>query len=526
MALGLTTSCTTFDDETVMDYGQGPKVNLALVSKSDSAFTFSITPDEGTAYYAFVIDRSATVDSTVSASDLLAGNYGGYTLNTEKDPTFSMPVSVSPNTSYVVYAVGNNDKGVLGQVEMIQVTTTDGVAPFIKAADNTGNQIAVTFDNSIARGTGAFSAFLLKEWDLENPVAIAADSINCEVSAGTATFTFNGIPAGAYVFLNWEKGAFVDAAGNEVAAFNGSNLDLETGEFNGLWYHQDNEAWSIAVSDFIPETGSLISDAASFVATVKFDKNIYVIEDDLANGDIKLTYTSSARTVTYNLPVEQLTVADSSFSFTLPYAGEPNDVVTVSIAEGKFYDVYGNANAAFADSKLSWTVFAPTVDMVLGNFDFLYYSAYDEEPQVYAGDTIVTIIATEEENGVLVKDLYMAGSEFKGRYDLAKGKLYIEPYDVLGLYTNSQGTTYGLVLYSLSYADEIECTINADGTITTTDMGVVAYDETFENALFWWDKFSIAAFSPVQAEASAKAAPKAAKARAPKAARIPNKVVR
>ena len=230
--------------------------------------------------------------------------------------------------------------------------------------------------------------------------------------------------------------------------------------------------------------------------------------------------------MTYNLPVEQLTVADSSFSFTLPYAGEPNDVVTVSIAEGKFYDVYGNANAAFADSKLSWTVFAPTVDMVLGNFDFLYYSAYDEEPQVYAGDTIVTIIATEEENGVLVKDLYMAGSEFKGRYDLAKGKLYIEPYDVLGLYTNSEGTTYGLVLYSISYADEIECTINADGTITTTDMGVVAYDETFENALFWWDKFSIAAFSPVQAEASAKAAPKAAKARAPKAARIPNKVVR
>ena len=524
MALGLTTSCTTFDDETVMDYGQGPKVNLALVSKSDSAFTFSITPDEGTAYYAFVIDRSATVDSTVSASDLLAGNYGGYTLNTEKYPTFSMPVSVSPNTSYVVYAVGNNDKGVLGQVEMIQVTTTDGVAPFIKAADNTGNQIAVTFDNSIARGTGAFSAFLLKEWDLENPVAIAADSINCEVSAGTATFTFNGIHAGAFVFLNWEKGAFVDAAGNEVAAFNSSNLDLDSGEFNGLWYRQDNEAWSIAVSDFIPETGSLISDAASFVATVKFDHDIYVIEDDLADGDIKLTYTSAARTVTYNLPVEQLTVADSSFSFTLPYAGEPNDVVTVSIAEGKFYDVYGNANAAFADSKLSWMVFAPTLDMVLGNFDFLYYSAYDDEPQVYAGDTIVTIIATEEENGVLVKDLYMAGSEFKGRYDLAKGKLYIEPYDVLGLYTNSKGTTYGLVLYSLSYADEIECTINADGTITTTDMGVVAYDETFENALGWWDKFSNAAFYPYEAPAAAKATVKAA--RAPKAARIPNKVVR
>ena len=526
MALGLTTSCTTFDDETVMDYGQGPKVNLALVSKSDSAFTFSITPDEGTAYYAFVIDQSAEVDSTVSASDLLAGNYGGYTLNIKKYPTYSMPVSVSPNTSYVVYAVGNNDKGVLGQVEMIQVTTTDGVAPFIKAADNTGNQIAVTFDNSIARGAGAFSAFMLKEWDLENPVAIAAEDINCEVSAGTATFTFNNIPAGAFVFLNWEKGAFVDAAGNETAAFNSSNLDLETGEFNGLWYHQDNEAWSVAVSDFIPETGSLITDAATFVATVKFDHDIYVIEDDLADGDIKLTYTSEARTVTYNLPVAQLTVADSSFSFTLPYEGEPNDVVTVSIAEGKFYDVYGNTNAAFADSKLSWKIFAPTLDMVLGNFNFLYMSAYDEEPQVYAGDTIVTIIATEEENGVLVKDLYMAGSEFKGRYDLAKGKLYIEPYDVLGLYTNSQGTTYGLVLYSLSYADEIECTINADGTITTTDMGVVAYDETFENALGWWDKFSIAAFSPVQAEASAKAAPVAAKARAPKAARIPNRVVR
>ena len=61
-----------------------------------------------------------------------------------------------------------------------------------------------------------------------------------------------------------------------------------------------------------------------------------------------------------------------------------------------------------------------------------------------------------------------------------------------------------MITYSISGKDAIEFTINPDGTLTSTDFGVVACDENYESALGWWDKCSIAKFTPANAAGAAK----------------------
>ncbi|MGM9734045.1 MAG: hypothetical protein ACI3YT_08000, partial [Prevotella sp.] len=133
---------------------------------------------------------------------------------------------------------------------------------------------------------------------------------------------------------------------------------------------------------------------------------------------------------------------------------------------------------------------------------------YDEQPQWYDGGT-VTIEEDPEaevENGIIIKNLYLEGSEIPGEYDLKSGKVYVYAYYELGLYTNSKGTTYGMITYSISGQDAIEFTINPDGTLTSTDFGVVACDETYSEVLGWWEKCSIAKFTPAAAAGAAKRA--------------------
>ena len=55
---------------------------------------------------------------------------------------------------------------------------------------------------------------------------------------------------------------------------------------------------------------------------------------------------------------------------------------------------------------------------------------------------------------------------------------------------------YGLITYSLTSQEEIAFTVNADGTIVSTDFGVVACDENFTSAIGWWEKASTATLTP------------------------------
>lgn len=542
------TGCTTWDDPTTENYGDGPSVNITVTETTDSTFTFTITPGAGTLYYSYVVDEADEAEA-LDGSTLLKGGYASVSqqiLNTNSAATFTYNMRKAdntplcePNTTYQIYAVAATDKGVLGEIAVISVTTTDSNAP--KPADLSTDAAAksatITFDQALVRGEGKVTGAYYKEFDFSNPVALTEDDITVEISGNKATFTAAEVPAGAHLIFSWEAGAFTDATGNKCGAF--TTIVDETSEtvedmFVGVYLHVANKNWTIADANVTPATGVSIGDWKEFEPVITLPIDVYTIEDDIKVGDIAVTYTNDNQTVTYNLKADQWAAEGKEISFKLPVEPAVGDIITFKVAEGVVYDVYGNVNDAYTSEKIVWKYvgFIATKDMVLGTFNFVYQSAYDETPTDYDGG-IITIAEdpenTELENALVIKDLFLEGSEIPGYYDLDKGIVYVAAWEELG----TSMTQYGeLGLISINWndtnSDWIPFTINKDGSLTSDSFGVYAFDAAFENGMGWWEKATVATFTPAKSAAARKGAAKtsATAKKTVKKVRLPNKRLR
>lgn len=530
VVLGLA-SCNSWDDEHSQNYGDGPAVTIDLTTTADSTFTFTVNPGEGTNYYTYTVVEGTEAEE-VDASLLLKNTIGGIAGGIKK---YSDAPSVTenmrnaknvplcyPNTSYVIYAVAANDKGVIGKVASQVVKTSDGEAPVVADIASTDSLASVRFSENVSLGEGSITAKYYLEWD-ENFAAnnIPDEDLATTIKGNVVKFAVKNVPAGAYVFVSWTEGAFVDSKGNNCPAMN-SDLNMSTGAFEGVYMHLANVAWDITPENFGPEAGSLISDYTTWQGTITFENNVYRNDYTVQAGDIFVTYTNSKKSTTINLDASDWEVKGNVVTFRLPEAAGAGDIITVGVKADVLFDVCGNGNNEFVSTAKNvwWKYFAATKDMVIGNFAFNYVSAYDEQPQWYDGGTVTIEEDPEAEvaNGIIIKNLYLEGSEIPGEYDLKSGKVFVYAYNELGLVAGSE-STYGLITYSISGQDAIEFTINPDGTLTSTDFGVVACDENYSSALGWWEKCKIAKFTPAAAAGAAKRA-KAISAKSVKKANV------
>ena len=95
--------------------------------------------------------------------------------------------------------------------------------------------------------------------------------------------------------------------------------------------------------------------------------------------------------------------------------------------------------------------------------------------------------------------MLIEGSVLKGVYDLSTAKLYIPDSQVLGIYTNSKGTNYGLKFATADGSDAAAFTINADGTLTGESLwGFYAFDETFSTEVGWFEVAKASQLVPVK----------------------------
>ena len=530
MSVLVLTSCTTWDDPVTENYGDGPTISIDLqaVAPTDSAFTVTLTPAAGATYYAYIIDANDEAED-VDASTLLKGGYGNAVVKTAESPTLTLPITTAmPNTTYQVYAVACNDKGIVGPVANSSIKTSDAGAPYpVDAdADADAKSFTVEFSEAIDRGNGKIIVTCYQEWDITNPIIVPEDELEITIDGDVLTVVAPNTPAGAFLTLSWEAGAVVDGYGNKCSAFK-SYLNMNTGKFVGLSVRNTLAPFEVNDTNIVsPENESLITSVEEFDGKIEMPFNIFRNEifDESGKvtgvkGNVMVVYINDKKTTYHNLNPDQWSVRGKTLYFSLPVKPEAGDVIKVALAEGTIFDVCGNPNEEFMADEVSWLFFAPTLDMILGSFDVSYYSAYDEEPKLYGGGTVTITQDPDVENGLIFTNLLDEGNQFKATYDLGAGKIYLEPYDVVGMVTSSSGATYGLVLYCLDYADYMEFTINADGTITTDNMGLVAYDETFENALGWWEKMSLTTLTPKAASAK-----KALKAKGSKINKNNNKV--
>ncbi len=509
-------SCTSFDDPTTENYGAAPGIDINITpgAQTDSAFTVTITPQAGALYYAYIIDQNDEAEHLDSAT-LYKGGYGNTVVKVADQPTTTITIdNATPNTTYQVYAVAGSDKGIVGNVVVKSITTTDKFSPRPQsvATDPDNAAVQLKFSEAIKRGEGAVTAKYYKEWDLldENmnvkSVDVPAEDITVQVSGNAATFKAANIPAGAHLCFSYAAGAFTDLNGNPCNALN-SGLNLNTGKFTNAYVHVTNKPFDIADAYVAPTSGTPVGDWEAFRGTVTFPYDIFRNDETVEKGDIQVSYYNGDRSLTYNLTADQWAVEGNKLTFVLPAEPAINDMIEFTVVEGAVSDVYGNINNEYVSENIEWKYvgFVPTKEMLIGPFEVNYISYWSEDGSVSSLGSINIEENTEKENTLTIKNLFIEGSAIEATYDLEMGKLIIADDQALGKYVDEDGE-YTAYFYTADGGDAATFTINKDGSLTGDGLwGIYVLNDTSKG---WIDVAAASKLVPIKA-GSRKAAARA-----------------
>ncbi len=503
-------SCTSFDDPTTENYGAAPGIDINITpgAQTDSAFTVTITPQAGALYYAYIIDQNDEAEHLDSAT-LYKGGYGNTVVKVADQPTTTITINdATPNTTYQVYAVAGSDKGIVGNVVVKSITTTDKFQPGPKTIGRDADNAALTlsFSEAIKRGEGAVTAKYYKEWDITNPVDVPAEDITVEVSGNAATFAAANIPAGAYLCFSYAAGAFVDKIGNPCGALS-SGLNMNTGKFTGAYVHVTNKPFDIADAYVAPTSGTPVGEWEAFRGTVTFPYDIFRNDETVEKGDVQVVYVNDNREIAYNLEANQWAVEGNKLTFVLPAEPAIGDFILFTVSEGAVSDVYGNINNEYVSENIEWKYvgFVPTKEMLIGPFEVNYISYWSEDGSVSSLGSINIEENTEKENTLTIKNLFIEGSAIEATYDLEMGKLIIADNQALGKYVDEDGE-YTAYFYTADGEDAATFTINKDGSLTGDGLwGIYVLNDTSKG---WIDVAAASQLVPIKA-GSRKAAARA-----------------
>lgn len=238
--------CTEFEEFPPVDMGEGPAVEVSLtqIAGEDDAFTLTVTPAEGTVYYAYMISNDSLV---VDADDLLQGDYQGATVvNVANKPSVSENfTNQEVGVVYYVYAVAANEQGLCGAIASASLDMPDKIAPHLVdipenyqyPTTNNHRSVTLTFNETVTRGEGAIT-YDVTRGNLESYASGTIETVVIDNETVTITLpesvVFDENEAVTYVFLDFAAGAFVDASGNQSAAIKGG-IDDE-GQVAAPWW--------------------------------------------------------------------------------------------------------------------------------------------------------------------------------------------------------------------------------------------------------------------------------------------------
>lgn len=486
--LGLV-GCTSFDDPVQEKYAAGPSAKIEVTAKTDSTFTFTVTPAEGAQYYSYIVVKSSEVQQ-LDAATLLKVAYSGIVAGEMTETAKAASVTNNmrnkkgeplclPNTTYQIYAVAVSDKGITGEIANTMVTTTDGLLPAPRSfkADTEKKSVAVTFSEAVARGEGEIVAMYYKEWDLTNPVVIDEKELEVSIEGNVVTFAAPKTYAGSIIAVSWADGAFVDSYGNKCSAMN-SELDMKTGKFSGVNFRNDLVPFDMELMKeaeeegeeptgnltVAPELGSSFADPSEFMAILTLDFDIYRNDDTAEAGDVQVVYKNGKKSTTINLPVGYWMTQENKLLFILPEVPEYGDYVGVIVNEGAIADVYGNPNNKF-ELEDAWLLsYGYKREMVLGNHALTCTSYFDDSQFV---ENLTIEADPETEDGVIISGfltnmgLSSLTNPMKGTFNGDYATITIPEVET-PIFENSVNEVY---LYNAEGGSSIIAKVEADGSI-------------------------------------------------------------
>lgn len=469
-------SCTNFDDPVTENYGDGPAVSIDVTATTDSTFTFTVSPASGAQYYSYIVVKANTPQE-LSGATLLKGGYSGgiagEVVSAEKNATITNNMRVKgaplcvPNTTYQIYAVAANDKGITGAVANVSVTTTDGNAPTAKTfkPDTKAKAAAITFSEAVARSNGAIVAQYYKEWDINNAVTLTEEEYTVSIEGSVVTFSAPKAPAGSILTFSWESGAFVDSFGNKCTAMD-SGINVTTGKFKGVYIATDKENFAVADTCFTaPKVGTSFGDWTQFKGEITFEFDVYRNDNTVKAGDLKVVYSNDNKTTAINLDATHWMIEKNKLYFVLPEAPQFGDYIGLQMTEGAITDVYGNPNSAYEIEKAWLRSYGYKRELVIGTYTMNYTSYFDGTS---LSETITTKADADSKDGVIIsgfaEGLGISG-EVKGTFSGDYATITVasgQPLEKTDSYT----------VYLMNGGDEKTITYNvaANGNLSTSDL--------------------------------------------------------
>lgn len=488
LAIGMSlTGCTDWDDAVSEDYGAGPEISVNVTATTDNSITFTLTPASGTVYYSYVVDK-ATEATELDGYSLLKQQYAGIDgglLNVTENATSTIEMEASPNTSYVVYAVAASKEGIVGNVASQVVKTPDTGIPYPTADQAVEGEAAIqiAFSEAITKGEGAVTAQYFAEW-AGTFTDVPAEDISVSVEGNVVTVATANVPASATVLVSWAEGAFVDAVNNKCQAFT-SGLNDAGDDFSGIFFDVDDVPFDITEDNVTsPEIGGSFGDWEQTMFTFTFDMDVYRNTNMLEGNEIKVSYTHDGKVTTIDVPTNYWMAQGKNLIFMLPEEPDFGDLVSVTIAEGTIFDVYGNPNTETVLEDAWLRSYGYTRDMIMGNYTMNYYSyaTYSQTGEfVPVTDNILIEADPEKENGVLLSGFQGLSGKVEATFDGDFGTLYFKE-QIIGKVTLG-GTGYYMSVAGNTEDYSLTLKVEADGTLSTDvqiAMTFELYDASFE----------------------------------------------
>lgn len=469
-------SCTNFDDPVTENYGDGPAVSIDVTATTDSTFTFTVSPASGAQYYSYIVVK-ANSPQELSGATLLKGGYSGgiagEVVSAEKDATITNNMRVKgaplcvPNTTYQIYAVAANDKGITGAVANVSVTTTDGNAPTAKTfkPDTKAKAAAITFSEAVARSNGAIVAQYYKEWDINNAVTLTEEEYTVSIEGSVVTFSAPKAPAGSILTFSWESGAFVDSFGNKCTAMD-SGINVNTGKFKGVYIATDKENFAVADTCFTaPKVGTSFGDWTQFKGEITFEFDVYRNDNTVKAGDLKVVYSNDNKTTAINLDATHWMIEKNKLYFVLPEAPQFGDYIGLQMTEGAITDVYGNPNSAYEIEKAWLRSYGYKRELVIGTYTMNYTSYFDGTS---LSETITTKADADSKDGVIISGLAEGlgiSGEVKGTFSGDYATITVASGQPL-----EKTDSYTVYLMNGGGGETITYNVAANGNLSTSDL--------------------------------------------------------
>lgn len=471
-AAAVSAACTKFEEDTIPSYDTAAKPEVTATVVSDTEITVTVTAGAGTNFWGYAVMQGAP---GASADKLVVNGYakdGAVVVQGEEKTPQAAQVKYSeetksvtleltgltPFTEYTVYAAAVSPMGVVSEVAEKTVRTTDGTEPVPTAADFAEEEgvltFAISFNDPVQlTGNGSAKAWFYGEnyYDesgmliLYKEVDIPADHI-----AASGKNLLVAVPAseyvpGAYVAITYSAGIVKNGADAVNAAYESHLIGYgEDGSIQkqGIFGYYDYANWDFSLVDpaTLPdeEEGGFegdeeeeeekepvyFSDWTSLVMTL-YTTSEYPLAGKTGDDEINIVNTEAdGRTVSYTASKYGL-LSDNTAGIMLSEAPAYGSTISFTVAEGSFYDIFGNVNNEFTAENEYFCSYGYTLEDIVGSYAFTAQSAYGTGP--LAGTWTIAESDNPEKGNVMFTEMYSTEcvQNVYATFDMVSGTLKV-----------------------------------------------------------------------------------------------------